>query len=190
LNKLDRPELLASIEEPNIDPEKDEEPVEAAIWSAMDGLARVSQMSVIKRTGIFVRMEAIRTEKHQTRYTPLQAYMDDKSIKERSRPWKQILMFFARTQREHRWKSPMYRFTQQQREAWEALIGQAERDVGGVEMEVADEDHDGDGEEEEDEMMIDELDDEQNTSERENEPEHAKLRPIEKACLGFGIALL
>ncbi|KAF1922380.1 uncharacterized protein M421DRAFT_10594 [Didymella exigua CBS 183.55] len=64
LNKLDRPELLASIEEPNIDPEKDEEPVEAAIWSAIDGLARVSQMSVIKQTGIFVRMEAIRTEKH------------------------------------------------------------------------------------------------------------------------------
>ncbi|RYO26416.1 hypothetical protein AA0113_g12493 [Alternaria arborescens] len=190
LNKLDRPELLASIEEPNIDPEKDEEPVEAAIWSAMDGLARVSQASVIERTGIFVRMEAIRTEKHQTRYTPLQAYMDDKSIKERSRPWKQILMFFARTQREHRWKSPKYRFTQQQCEAWEALIEQAERDVSGAEMEVADEDQDEDGEEEQDEMMIDELDDEQDPSERDKEPEHAKLRPIEKACLDFCMALL
>ncbi|KAL1640735.1 hypothetical protein SLS61_010230 [Didymella pomorum] len=190
LNKLDRPELLASVEEPNIDPEKDEEPVEATIWSAMDGLARVSQASVIKRTGIFVRMEAIRTEKHQTRYTPLQAYMDEKSIKERSRPWKQILMFFARTQREHRWKSPKYRFTQQQREAWDALVEQAERDVGGAEMEIADEDQDEDGEEEEDEMMIDELDDEQDPSERDNEPEHAKLRPIEKACLDFCIALL
>jgi hypothetical protein len=99
-------------------------------------------------------------------------------------------MFFARTQREHRWKSPMYRFTQQQRKAWEALISQAERDVGGVEMEVADEDHDRDGEEEEDEMMINELDNKQNTSERENEPKHAKLRPIKKACLGFSIALL
>jgi superfamily II DNA helicase RecQ len=198
LNKLDRPELLASIEEPNIDPEKEEEPVEAAIWNAMEGLARVSQASVINRTGIFVRMEAIRTEKHQTRYTPLQAYMDDKSIKERSRPWKQILMFFARTQREHRWDSPRYRFTQQQREAWEALIEQAERDVGGVEMEVADDiedqDEDEEEEEEEDEMMIDELDDVQNLPKCDNkpddEPKHAKLIPIEKACLKFCIALL
>ncbi|OAL42729.1 hypothetical protein IQ07DRAFT_616828 [Pyrenochaeta sp. DS3sAY3a] len=96
-----RPDLLASIEEPNVDPDKDDEPVEAAIWNAMDGLARVSQASVVKRTGIFVRMEAIRTKMHQTRYTPLQAYMDNTSIKERSRPWKQMLMFFARTQREH-----------------------------------------------------------------------------------------
>jgi hypothetical protein len=70
------------------------------------------------------------------------------------------------------------------------LIGQAERDVGGVEMEVADEDHDGDGEEEEDEMIINELNNKQNTSKRENKPEHAKLRLIKKACLGFSIALL
>ncbi|UPX15703.1 uncharacterized protein EKO05_0006143 [Ascochyta rabiei] len=31
LNKLDRTKLLASIKEPNIDPEKDKEPVKAAI---------------------------------------------------------------------------------------------------------------------------------------------------------------
>ena len=114
---LERPDLLASIEEPSIDPDKNDELVEAAIWRAMDGLTRVSQASVLERVGIFVRMEAIRTEMHQTRYTPLQAYMDDKSIKERSRPWKQMLMFFARTQREHSWKSPKYRFTRQQRKA-------------------------------------------------------------------------
>ncbi|UPX15702.1 uncharacterized protein EKO05_0006142 [Ascochyta rabiei] len=99
-------------------------------------------------------------------------------------------MFFAQTQREHCWKSPKYCFTQQQREAWEALIEQAERDVGGAEMEIADEDQDEDGEEEEDEIMIDKLDDEQDPSERNNEPKHAKLRPIKKACLDFCIALL
>jgi hypothetical protein len=109
LGGLKRLELLASIKEPNVDPDKDEEPIKAAIWKAMDRLARASQASVVYKTGIFVRMEAIRTEKHQTRYTPLQAYMDDKSIKEQSRPWKQMLMFFARTQREHEWKSPKYR---------------------------------------------------------------------------------
>lgn len=52
---VEGPELLASMKEPNIDPEKE-----------------------------------------------LQAYMDNKSIKQRSRPWKQTPMFFARTQREQR----------------------------------------------------------------------------------------
>lgn len=177
---LERPDLLASIEEPSIDPDKNDELAEAAIWRAMDGLARVSQASVLERVGIFVRMEAIRTEMHQTRYTPLQAYMDDKSIKERSRPWKQMLMFFARTQREHSWKSPKYRFTRQQREAWEALLKQAQRDALGEQTD----------EEDEDEMMIDELDEELGTSEGEEEPSHEELAPIEKACLNFCIALL
>lgn len=65
---LERLELLGCVEEPNLDPKKEREPVEAAIWEAMDGLARFSQASVINRTGVFVRLEAIRTEKHQTRY--------------------------------------------------------------------------------------------------------------------------
>jgi hypothetical protein len=94
---LERSALLASIEQPNADPKKDEEPVETAIWNAMDRLARRSQDSVIKRTGVFVRLEAIRTEKHQTRHQPLQPYIDEDSIVQQARPWKQILMFFART---------------------------------------------------------------------------------------------
>jgi len=199
LINLERSDLLASIEEPNVTPDREEEPVEAAIWNAMDGLARVSQTSVIQRTGIFVRMEAIRTEKHQTQYTPLQGYMDAKSVKERARPWKQMLMFFARTQREHSWKSPRYRFTRQQREAWEALVEQAERDVEGeeaeaerdVEGEEAEAERDVEGEEAEaedgveadDDIVMDELDDEQDpfelTTEQEpskadDEPEHEK----------------
>ena len=125
LIELERPDLLECIEEPNIDPKKEEEPMEAVIWEAMDGLARFSQASVIDRIGVFVRLEAIRTEKHQTRYQPLQPYMDEKSIVEHARPWKQILMFFARTQRQHEWNSPKYRFTCQQREAWEALTEEA-----------------------------------------------------------------
>ncbi|KAK7177379.1 hypothetical protein PSPO01_16572 [Paraphaeosphaeria sporulosa] len=99
---MERPDLLASVEEPKAE----EEPVAAAIWEAMDGLARFSQSSVIHRIGIFVRLEAIRTEKHQTRYQRLQPYMDEKSIGEHARPWQQMLMFFWRTQQEHAWKSP------------------------------------------------------------------------------------
>jgi hypothetical protein len=51
----------------------------------MDGLAWISQASVIHRVGIFVRLEAIRTEKHQTRYQPLQLYIDKKLISEHMR---------------------------------------------------------------------------------------------------------
>ncbi|KAF7444172.1 hypothetical protein A1F99_122460 [Pyrenophora tritici-repentis] len=73
---MERPDLLACIEEPVAEPdarqEQQAEPVEAAIWAAMDGLARFSQASIIDRIGVFIRLEAIRTEMHQTRFQPLQ----------------------------------------------------------------------------------------------------------------------
>ncbi|UPX15127.1 uncharacterized protein EKO05_0005586 [Ascochyta rabiei] len=69
---MERPELMACIEEPVAEPdprqEQQAEPVEAAMWAAMEGLARFSQASVIHRIGVFVRLEAIWTEKHQTRF--------------------------------------------------------------------------------------------------------------------------
>ena len=87
---MNRPDLLACIEEPVAEPdprgEEESEPVELAIWAAMDELARFSQTSVINRVGVFVRLEAIRTEKHQTRFQPLQPYMDEKAIVEHARP--------------------------------------------------------------------------------------------------------
>jgi hypothetical protein len=102
---IERAELLACIEELVAEPdprsEDEGEPVEAAIWAAMDELMRFSQASVIERVGIFVRLEAIRTEKHQTRYQPLQLYMDKEAIVKHTRLWQQVLMFFARTQKEH-----------------------------------------------------------------------------------------
>ncbi|KAI0604030.1 DUF3505 domain-containing protein, partial [Pyrenophora tritici-repentis] len=110
---MERPDLLACIEEPVAEPdarqEQQAEPVEAAIWAAMDGLARFSQASIIDRIGVFIRLEAIRTEMHQTRFQPLQPYMDKDAIVKHTRPWQQMLMFFARTQKEHAWKSPKYR---------------------------------------------------------------------------------
>jgi hypothetical protein len=44
--------------------------------------------------------------------------MDKEAIVKHTRPWQPVLMFFARTQKEHRWKSLQYRFRQRQREAW------------------------------------------------------------------------
>ncbi|TKA40489.1 hypothetical protein B0A49_13909, partial [Cryomyces minteri] len=163
---LERPELISCVEEPN----KKEEPVEAAIWEAMHGLVRVCQQSVRARVGVFVRMEAIRTEKHQTRYQPLQPYMDGKALGDYSRPWKQVLMFFARTQKEHGWKSPKYRFTGRQREAWEELVDQAERGVDNGE-ERAEEEGSQEGEESEEEVEDTSSNDSVRTEEKEDEEE-------------------
>jgi RecQ family ATP-dependent DNA helicase len=198
---MERPELLACIEEPVAEPdprqeEQQAEPVEAAMWEAMDGLARFSQASVIHRIGVFVRLEAIRTEKHQTRFQPLQPYMDEKSINEHVRPWQQVLMFFARTQRGHSWKSPKYRFTRLQREAWEALVEAAERSAGPeeeeeeVEEEAEDEEMDDAEMQDDVDEAIEEMEtDEQNTTANAiREPQ--TLSNIQKACLEFCIALL
>ncbi|OAF99859.1 uncharacterized protein CC84DRAFT_1191159 [Paraphaeosphaeria sporulosa] len=82
---MERPKLLVSVEEPKAE----EEP-----------------SSVIHHIDIFMRLEVIRTKKHQTQYQPLQPYMDEKLIGEHARPWQQMLMFFWQTQQEHAWKSP------------------------------------------------------------------------------------
>jgi hypothetical protein len=202
---MDRPQLLACIEEPvtesNPRQEQQAEPVEAAMWVAMEGLARFSQASVIHCVGLFVRFEAIRTEKHQTRFQPLQPYMNEKSISEHARPWQQMLMFFARTQREHAWKSPKYRFTRQQREAWEALVKEAKRSAQREEEEQGANDEEMEDEEREDKEMeneemandvdkaIEEIEKEGNrTAEGISKPE--SLSNIQKACLTFCIALL
>jgi hypothetical protein len=149
----ERAELMACIEEPVAEPEprsdEEAEPTEAAIWVAMEGLTRFSQASVIERVGVFVRLEAIRTEKHQTRFQPLQPYMDKEAIVKHTRPWQHVLMFFARTQKEHAWRSPGYTFTRRQREAWEALIREAA--AGEAEDEIDEEIDEADEELETDE---------------------------------------
>jgi hypothetical protein len=59
------------VAEPDPRQEQQAEPVKAAMWAAMDGLAQFSQASVIHRVGNFVRLEAIQTEKHYPRAVTL-----------------------------------------------------------------------------------------------------------------------
>jgi len=209
LSGLRRPDLLECIREPIVArpdgrdrrsrrqmEEEPEEPVERAIWEAMDELARISQASVTERVGVFVRLEAIRTEKHQTRYQPLQPYMDEKSISDHVRPWQQMVMFFARTQKEHERQSPKYRFTRRQREAWEALVEEAERKVSGEGEEEEEEER----EEEEDvkdiedsggsEFANDDEEDQGQNSKNNQDGRPEKLTAIQRACLEFCIQLL
>jgi len=124
LGEFDIPDLIQSVSPPpaDIDGQPSIEPEAHAIWTAMARLATISQLSVIHQIGVFVRLEAIRTEQHQTRYTPLEAYQDEESIVKQVRPWQEMLMFFWRTQQPHEWTSPPYRFTRRQRMAWERLV--------------------------------------------------------------------
>lgn len=69
----------------------------------------------------------------------MQPYIDEESIDDHLRPWKQMLMFFARTQKEHDWRSPEYQFTCRQREAWVVLVREAKRKVSGVRSEEGEE---------------------------------------------------
>ncbi len=175
LKGLNMPKLFDSVEEPNSDPEAEEEPVEAAIWKVMGEVAEISQASVTNRIGVFVRMEAIRTEQHQTQYQPLQPYMEEDSIKDYVRPWRQVLMFFARTQREHDWSSPNYRFTRGQQRAWEKLVEEARREVNEESDEGSDEE-------------MGESDSEDDYDENDQQPK--PLTRIQKACLDFCMELL
>ena len=72
------------VEEPN----EEEEPLVHIVWQAMDRMLRRSQQTVIEQAGYFMRMEAVRTEARQTKYRPLQPYMDAASVTDHARPWK------------------------------------------------------------------------------------------------------
>jgi hypothetical protein len=76
LGEFDVPDLIKSVSLPpvGIDGQPSTKPEAYAIWTAMTRLATISQLSVIHQIRMFVRLEAIQTEQHQTRYTPLEAY--------------------------------------------------------------------------------------------------------------------
>ena len=206
LKKLKRTDLLAMVEEPDgvgsgsksekqsredDDAIQTREEIAAVIWKAMKDVARASQTSVMHRIGIFIRMEAIRTEKHQTRFQPLQTYMDEDSVDSHVQPWQQVLMFFVRTQAENDWESPEYQFTQQQTDAFRRLIEEAEQVVRGE----GEGDREDEIEEEEDEIEEEEQDEEEQGGYNrvDNKGDNKKPKPLsrlQRACLDFCIELL
>ncbi|KAK3620619.1 hypothetical protein LTR22_025520 [Elasticomyces elasticus] len=160
----------------------------------MDGLGRISQLTVARKAGVFVRFEAIRSEEQQTRYVPLMAYQDYTAIQTYIRPWKQVLMFFARTRKaEERHKAPRYRLTETQKQACRAFLHAAQDEARQAEAIAAEHrpqktkrkrkrkrrrDKDEDEGRDEEEVQRD-----------QGEPLKA-LTAIQKACLTFCIALL
>jgi hypothetical protein len=87
--------LVQSMERPDEDAEGPEGAA-WAIWQAMERLAIVSQQ-ITRASGFLVRIEAARTQKADSPYEPLLAYMKEAEIKDHIEPWQRILMFFART---------------------------------------------------------------------------------------------
>ena len=109
--------LLECVEEPDEESEREL----WMIWRGVEEMAQGCQSTVVSKVGLWVRFEAIRTEKHQTRYVPLQAYMDRRAVREHARPWKEILMFIGRTLGRQEWKKPRYKLTKEQKKIWKQL---------------------------------------------------------------------
>ncbi|KAE8371008.1 hypothetical protein BDV26DRAFT_299200 [Aspergillus bertholletiae] len=112
--------LRALVETPLPDSNDPVEQGVRRIWEAIEGVVRKSQWTV-QHTGQAIRVEAVRSEKGQTPYRPLQAYMDADNVVKHVQPWQQIVVFIARTQLAQEGKRPVYRITPRQRKKWRQL---------------------------------------------------------------------
>ncbi|EED17271.1 hypothetical protein TSTA_023250 [Talaromyces stipitatus ATCC 10500] len=151
-----------------------------AVWSAMGEVGRLSQLSVL-HMGVFVRMEAICSERNQTRYQPLEAYQDANAVTDRvfrpgeRRPWEsRSIPSLPPSSGESR---------------VETMAPQRVRPRGEEEMSDRSRDRlEGDADPEEVDPRED--DDEEYDEENKEEEEVPPLTPIQQACLDFCIELL
>lgn len=166
----DRKELFHCTAEPDA---KDDD-IGALLWEATDELMNYCQQTVVRDAGVMMRLEAIRSEKNQNRYAPLQSYMDSASRKTHSLPWKQMMMFFYNIRDEDcAWKRPKCKFTKSQKAAWKALYAELEK--------VADDDdvsHDNGG------------DSDSDKGEDGDDEKRPPLKAIPQKILAFVITLL
>jgi hypothetical protein len=73
--------------------------------------------------GISVRLEAMRTEKCQTRFQPLQPYMDEKPMGDHTWPWKQMLIFsLGGHNKRMRQRAPSTSLSSDSARHWGALV--------------------------------------------------------------------
>lgn len=115
----DRLQLVAAVQAP----QSPEEPQLTLIWEGMADMIHHCQRTAAfsPEVGHFIRMEVMRTQATQTRYTPLQPHIDPKILADYAHLWQQLVIFLARTQLPHDWSSPSYTLTRSQRRAWHIL---------------------------------------------------------------------
>ena len=149
------------------------------IWEAIEKIIRKSQRTV-QYTGQAIRVEAVRSEKRQTLYCPLQVYIDADSVAKHIQPWQQIVVFIVYTQiargGEQERKCPVYRMTPRQCKKWRQLwqIAQIEsaRPTRAGSPDPIDEDEN------------------RKREDPENPIQQWRMSELEQACLGFCIELL
>lgn len=184
-----RKDILQCIREPVVEEkevgaeseESVEERIAASVWQAMGEVASISQTTV-SRSGVMLRFEAIRTESNKSSYHPLEPYQDRSQIGRQGRAWQQIMMFFVRTQRKHKWTSPRYRFNQRQKRTFDRLVALARRsaceDISDTESGASSESSD------------DEDGDVGGECEGNGKEVKQPISELQRACLSFCIELL
>jgi len=165
----------------------------------MAAVAAAGQETVAD-SGVLIRMQAVRTEKDQVRYQPLQPYQERTSIIKRCRAWQQMLAFFVRTQQQRaagHEAGPAYRFNQRQAAAFQRMMAAAELAADDSEAgasrheEAAVEEEEEEQEEEEEEEAGDETAREERSDKAGASPRGCvRLTGVPRACLDFCIELL
>lgn len=132
LEGYSREELLKLVEEPeqvdtaNVRHNR-KEMMAWLIWEAVGELGSYCQTTVAKDVGSFVLFEAIRTEKHQTRYSPLTSYSQHDSIYRHVHPWQQIVLYFLQNGDQNDPRCPKYQLNEPQQEARMEIVREARK---------------------------------------------------------------
>lgn len=138
-----------------------------------------------------LRLEAVRSEVDQQRFTPLRLYQEVASIERRAQPWQQVMMFFARTQRPHDWRSPAYRFNRRQKAAFGAIIEAIAREIRNTQDDSEEEQSEDSSSSDSDSEVNDPTAPVRPPASREAETEAGLLfRAVHRACLTFCIELI
>ena len=129
---LDRYKVSQTINRPDSTVERAAD----ALWNITESMIRHCQTTLADHVGHFIRMEVVRTEKHQTKLHPLQPNQSPQSLGNYTRAWQHLLMVFqrvadnkARSEFNDSDAMPRYPYHKRQRTAWQALQSAIRRDL-------------------------------------------------------------
>ena len=73
-------DLLAAIRKPEEHADERDEGIASVVWNAVGDMAAMAE-SGVRRSGVMLRFEAIRTEIDQVRYAPLEPYRERERVR-------------------------------------------------------------------------------------------------------------
>ncbi|KAL8740051.1 MAG: hypothetical protein Q9190_007204 [Brigantiaea leucoxantha] len=177
LDGFNRTELFQSMRPP-----QEDEKIALAVWNAMEGMLQCCHQTVQTYAAHAARMEAIRTEEHQTNYRPLMPYKKDATFAKfmQKRAWKRMIKVIEKENKRE--------------ESEESEESEDSDDSDDSDKESREESREESEEESEEESGEEEGRADMNGSEmiREHLPikKPGKLSELEEACLRFCIELL